>query len=115
MAHVWPSFRDRLARPGIQSRELTALDSRFELRSPENDGESRKARVNAESRLAISPPAGEMSDRTEGGGEAAPMEFAALPPSVACSDISPARVEIENSRFRFPIKDLFGVAGRKRE
>ena len=59
---VWPSFRDRIARPGIQSRELTALDSRFELRSPENDGKTGNARVNVQARLAISPPAGEIEN-----------------------------------------------------
>ena len=65
-------------------------------------GVGQKVRVNAEVRLAISTLAGEMSDRTEGG-NAAPVEFAVLPPSVAYSDISPARVEIENSPHRFPV------------
>ena len=70
-----------------------------------------KARVDNEVRLAISPLAGEMSDRTEGG-KAAPTEFAALPPSVACSDISPARVEIENLPLRFPVKCHFWAVQR---
>ena len=65
-------------------------------------GVGKKARVNAKVRHAISPLAGEMSDRTEGG-EAANTGGEVLPPSVTCGDISPARVEIESLPLRFPV------------
>ena len=105
--HFWT-----VQRPGKETPENSRLwIPGSHVVRPRMTAKTGKARVNAEVRLAISPLAGEMSDRTEGG-VAANSVGEALPPSVACSDISPARGEIENSPLRFPFKCHFWAVQR---
>ncbi len=51
---------------------------------------------------SISPPVGEMSDRTEGG-KASTSSAPGLPPSIGRADISPTRGEINPERFFDPL------------